>query len=848
MQKKYIRKWLLGLSTFILAFNQNPVSAGGGSSSSSSGSSDDCIKKADCDWQIDGDTLYAIPPGNVGIGTSSPQAKLDISGTIRINDGSQGDGFVLTSDPNGLASWKPIKQKQLFQQVGTNIKFTGGNVGFGTSNPTATLDVQGSFRLNDGSQGNGYVLTSDGNGNTTWQAPWLLGTNDGDWVKSGADIYSGQSGNVGIGTLTPGAKLHVEGDAIMTTLTANYLDPGNKSAQYEYIRFGTPADYQAGFMHNNTNSSYGDGDDFAIFTYGNRDITLRTGTGNVVVFPSSGGKMGIGTQSPATLLHIKQTATGDVRPLTIDAPAAGESAISFAKDGTMNWWFGINNNGDVQDGIGFWKSGLGFPFVIRNSGKIGVGTSDPRGKLEIRHVESSSESSIKHTLGANAIVIDAEYQTDHYLPGIVWNTSNNGNGKPKAGIWVKETSTGTYLNLGTSNSYATGITNNGLSISPTGSVSFKNLKLHGSGKGILNIESPVTSDQAGIKFKRATDGDDGYIYLENYGASGTAANQNRLVMEVRDDNNDYMVFRHTHHSSGSKDVMTINRNDVRMNGKLSIGTGSPGGRLDISASGTTTSLDIETHNGFELDFTGSTGANIRNANGSIFMLAGASKEVHFGANNTNSQMVLKNGKVGIGETDPSDMLVINDPGNSSSGGMTIRRNRYARLNIISDNYWAGIELRRDDNGTAGRPYIDFTNNLSDNYGIRLSAPTNNNLSIEGGGLTIGTTCLPSGYDLAVNGKIKAKEVQVSLTGWCDFVFEEDYPLMPLEELEKSIDTHKHLPGIPSAEEALRDGISLGEMDARLLQKIEELTLYVIDLKKENEAMKKEIRAMKTDQK
>jgi hypothetical protein len=91
--------------------------------------------------------------------------------------------------------------------------------------------------------------------------------------------------------------------------------------------------------------------------------------------------------------------------------------------------------------------------------------------------------------------------------------------------------------------------------------------------------------------------------------------------------------------------------------------------------------------------------------------------------------------------------------------------------------------------------------------------------------------------LSVNGNIKCKQVEVTLTGWSDFVFQEDYSLMPLEELYDYISQHKHLPGVPSTQEVITNGNNLGEMDAILLQKIEELTLYVIDLKKENEALR-----------
>jgi len=106
---------------------------------------------------------------------------------------------------------------------------------------------------------------------------------------------------------------------------------------------------------------------------------------------------------------------------------------------------------------------------------------------------------------------------------------------------------------------------------------------------------------------------------------------------------------------------------------------------------------------------------------------------------------------------------------------------------------------------------------------------------------IGTTVAPAaGVKLAVNGKVNCKEVEVTLTGWSDFVFNSDYKLRNLYDVENFIAQNKHLPDVPSATEVMTKGSNLGEMDAVLLQKIEELTLYMIDLKKENDALKTRI--------
>lgn len=99
------------------------------------------------------------------------------------------------------------------------------------------------------------------------------------------------------------------------------------------------------------------------------------------------------------------------------------------------------------------------------------------------------------------------------------------------------------------------------------------------------------------------------------------------------------------------------------------------------------------------------------------------------------------------------------------------------------------------------------------------------------------------YKLDVNGTIRAKEIKVE-TGWADFVFAPDYNLPSLEEVEAHIKAHKHLEGIPSEADVKENGVDLGEMNVKLLQKVEELTLYMIQQKKEIESLKMEVQQLR----
>lgn len=84
------------------------------------------------------------------------------------------------------------------------------------------------------------------------------------------------------------------------------------------------------------------------------------------------------------------------------------------------------------------------------------------------------------------------------------------------------------------------------------------------------------------------------------------------------------------------------------------------------------------------------------------------------------------------------------------------------------------------------------------------------------------------FKLEVNGTIRSKEVKIEATGWSDFVFNKDYNLPTLQAVEQHINDKGYLPGIPSEKQVIEEGVNVVEMQAKLLQKIEELTLYIIE--------------------
>lgn len=189
-----------------------------------------------------------------------------------------------------------------------------------------------------------------------------------------------------------------------------------------------------------------------------------------------------------------------------------------------------------------------------------------------------------------------------------------------------------------------------------------------------------------------------------------------------------------------------------------------------------------------------------------------------------NNLVLKDGYVGIGTSSPLDRLHLYtgpNPAYGTSGGIT-----------ISDSYTVGRLW--DSGGGHDIGTLDLYNDGSHNVKIVATGSS----YINGGNVGIGTTS-PS-EKLSVNGNVRAKKIIVSQLNWPDYVFDTFYKLRPLREVEEFIKTNKRLPEMPSATEVGEQGISVGDNQALLLKKIEELTLYLIELRKENIEIKKQV--------
>ena len=238
--------------------------------------------------------------------------------------------------------------------------------------------------------------------------------------------------------------------------------------------------------------------------------------------------------------------------------------------------------------------------------------------------------------------------------------------------------------------------------------------------------------------------------------------------------------------------------------------------------------------------------------GNIDVRASHPSGLIFNVDNTNGKTermrISANGNIGIGNTNPYKMLTVNGDValvnyNVSGAGNT--GNGFSGLEILGNNQAPtrrGISLDPDPNGSFNF-YVNSNQRPSAfNFMDGAAGALLMTINAVDGNVGIGTTNT-AGYKLAVNGFIRAKKVVVE-TGWSDFVFYDDYKLMPLREVEQHIKEKGHLPEIPRAEEIETNGADVGRLLQLQMQKIEELTLYIIEQNKRIEALEKKINDLK----
>lgn len=231
--------------------------------------------------------------------------------------------------------------------------------------------------------------------------------------------------------------------------------------------------------------------------------------------------------------------------------------------------------------------------------------------------------------------------------------------------------------------------------------------------------------------------------------------------------------------------------------------------------------------------------------------------LQFNTNGTNRMVILSNGNVGIGLTNPREKLHISGPirGDGTNGALRIRTDMgtteigpidpgYSRFNTTLSAFYFNKKIIIESGTISSSINAPLYFKIGDTS-IPMYIRTNGNVGI-------GT--LTPQYKLDVEGSLHAQTLNVDSvlcaeeiivrTNGADFVFADDYQLRPLSEVEAFITENKHLPEIQSAQEMQENGVSVSELQTRLLQKIEELTLYLIQQEQTIQELRQEVEQLK----
>lgn len=311
-------------------------------------------------------------------------------------------------------------------------------------------------------------------------------------------------------------------------------------------------------------------------------------------------------------------------------------------------------------------------------------------------------------------------------------------------------------------------------------------------------------------------------------ASGVASESQGLQFQLNNENKAYIgytnspisgnMLRFSHSSPGASDLV------ISSAGNVGIGTSSPAEKFHVSGN----LLMNATNPIFSLQNDGTDKGYIQLSGNDVRLGTFASNDLGkliLRVNGLNTLTVTPDGNVGIGNETPSGKLHV------------------AGRTYLNNGSGEGLAI----DGT--NPFMQFYSSGTARFFMQLNGThltlshvtgnTTGRLILNGNQVTIGQITPAAGYKLSIDGKAICEELKVQLKGnWPDYVFKNDYQLRSISELKSFIEKNNHLPGIPAAAEIEKNGIELGNMQKRMMEKIEELTLYIIQLEEKINHMQK----------
>lgn len=599
--------------------------------------------------------------------------------------------------------------------------------------------------------------------------------------------------------------------------------------------------------------------------------------------------VGIGTSSPnasAALdivsplnnkgLLIPRMTSGQRLAVTVSAATAG---LMVYETTTSSFWF---YNGSVWNQIG---TGGVSPWTVSgtniynsNTGNVGIGTSSPTYKFHVagNNILLNGTNPIFQLQQAGVNTGYLQASSNDLKIG-----TNSGNGSGKTIIRMDGTDRVFIDSIGqvgigrSAPAYDLDINGN-QRIQSTSTVTKSVLSMYAN--PYLGIDPNGTGSSYISFFNFNSIGGGNYDYTSKYKLEFEGGVSERLKMYHASYPNQFVLDK-----DGDVGINTLPAEKLHVVGNILLQNGNPLLKLKTTSAITTAKTGIQ-FNGPSSNF-----ANISYTEGALF-LSGRDTTV---TGNVVPDLVLNSGNTGLGTATPTEKLhlignvLVNyinptiqlqnsavDKGFMQLNGNDLRigtnssniNGKFVVRTAAGDQFFvdnagyvgigvagAGAEARVHVGTGLGvsltsNGYMMLGNTASSNVVFdnnEIQARNNSNavsltLQRSGGSVRIGGTPVPSGYKLAIDGKVICEELKVKLasSGWPDYVFADNYKLSSLTEIEKFINLHKHLPNIPSAVEVEKNGIEVGDMQKKIIEKIEELTLYIIQLEKQVAELKK----------
>lgn len=712
-----------------------------------------------------------------------------------------------------------------------------GNVGIGTSDPdpNAKLEVKGKVKITGGTLGNGRVLTSDDYGLASWQDPivYLPGTGlslsgntlNSIWTtNSDGNHYLNTWGYVGINVNDPTEMLDVFGNAKIrgTLFVQDGVIVGNdlitSGHGYNYISIDGP--------NSKVISSSNE------IEFENTEITA-TGVNALYVSAESI------TTDNYSIASLNGTGSGILTHnnsgLVQSISFPGTSGKMLLGDGTF---------GDVPSSL--WNTYNNNDIFFNNTGNVGIGTDNPQNKLHIKSSEPGGSG-----VEFEGVTLRVEHDVVALEKKSIWDLRPTVVNDPSLGIYTK---------------FGIGVPDRPelLTITDIGQVGIntEHSELYGFFQVSKGIRKVVIGDGFNISgshwptsylgFNAGLRIDGGGDAQWKFHTDGTNNGGSMILNTINGD----LRFICVPTSATVTEDQIIPRDQLIPYTKLIVNNNGVGINITNGAISWTPTEQLEVNGGIKIgQASASAGVGTIEFTGDKFRANTGSGMKPFGSKwndgETTGDIFYSGGNVGIGTSNPQCTFEVN--GTISNGGSDFvlgkLDNRDSKLKtgnraLVHDGWEWGkdnLVINYDGDFEDGVQIMGPKTIFDGKVGINNNNPTYM-LDIIGeinsNGLYI-TNDATGEVDVQIlkNGHIFAREIDINLTTWQDKVFHSDYSLLPLYEVEKFILQNKHLPDIPSEKDVLENGISLGEMNSLLLKKIEELTLYIIDLKKEVDTLK-----------